>query len=318
MAAGTVTSLLLATLAVAPVSAQSSSGNGQGSDQNQEQGMNQGNNQNGNGQNQSGQNQGQGSCAAFAQSMGQGMSQGNNQNGNGQNGNNGQAALGTGPGNAATPMANCWLSIGPGQKQWYKFHVGARSNKGDENNNFDNANGIDDSDAAIAQLTMDTQGCIAFEIWTQERLNAAQSGVKDDDKLLGPVGAGSPEFAINHNNDNSSDDNSSSANSDKNLNHSRLLWRGGSTVREDFLLVVRNLRSDFACSYRLSVAGPTVSFPGANNGGNNVANGNNNGNNGSNNNNGNNGNNGSNNNGSNGDNNGSNNNGGSNSNNNNG
>ncbi len=321
MAAGTVTSLLLATLAVAPVAAQSSSGNGQSSDQSQAQGMNQGNNQ-------SGQNQGQGSCVAFAQSMGQGMSQGNNQNGqngnngnndqngNNQNGNNGQAALGTGPGNAATPMANCWLSIGPGQKQWYKFHVGARSNKGDENNNFDNANGVDDSDAAIAELTMDTQGCIAFEIWTQERLTAAQNGVKDDDKLLGPVGAGSPEFVINKNNDNSSDNsssnNSSSANSDKNLNRGRLLWRGGSTVREDFLLVVRNLRSDSTCSYRLSVAGPTVSFPGANNSANNAANGSNNGNN---NNNGNNGGNNSSNNNSN---NGSNNNGSSNGNNNNG
>ncbi|MFN8490628.1 MAG: hypothetical protein U0350_23765 [Caldilineaceae bacterium] len=313
VATGTVTSLLLATLAVAPVSAQSASGNGQGSGQDQSQNQGQGMNQS------QSSNQGQGSCAVFAQSLGQGMSQGNNQNGsNGQTSNNSQAALGTGPGNAATPLANCWLSIGPGQKQWYKFHVGARSNKGDENNNFDNANGVDDSDAAIVQLAMDTPGCVAFEIWTLARLNApprvgsdatSEEKRKDKEVARGPVGAGSPEFAIiDHANDNnrtsnSTNNNPNSASSDKNQNQARLIWRGGSTVSENFYIAVRNLRSDFACTYRLSVAGPTVSFPGANNGGNNVANGSNNGNSGNNN-------------GNNGENNGSNNNGGSNSNNN--
>jgi hypothetical protein len=293
LAAGTVTSLLLATLAVAPVSAQSS-GNGQGSGQNQ-------------GQSQA-QNQGQGSCAAFAQSIGQGMNQSNSQNAqngnnnnngnngnNSQNGNNGQAALGTGTGNAATPMANCWLLIGPGQKQWYKFHAGARSSTGDQDNNNNNANGVDDSDAAIVQLTMDTPGCVTFEIWTLARLNApppvssdASSEAKRKDKEIarGPVGVGSPVFAIMDTSEHSSSNNSLSNSSDNNnQNPSVLLWRGGSTVSENFYIAVRNLRSDLTCSYRLSVAGPTVSFPGANNGGNNSANGNtNNGNNGNNNN----------------------------------
>jgi len=230
-AAGTIASLLLATLAVAPVSAQAPSDNSQGSGQNQNQGQN------------------QDLCA--------------------------QAALGTGSGTAATPIANCWLSITPGQKQWYKFHVGARSNKGDENNNFDNINGVDDSDAAIVELVMDVPGCVTFEIWTLARLNAPppvgsdasrEEKRKDKEVARGPVGVGSPEFAIVKDDSSSSNNdcknsNDSSACNDKNKNLARLLWRGGSTVSENFYIVVRNVRTDFACNYRLAVAGPTVSFP---------------------------------------------------------
>jgi len=241
LATGVVTSLLLAALTVAPVAAQSTSDSSQGSGQAQD------------------------SCATLTQSLGQGQST--------------QAALGTGPGTAATPVTDCWVSLAPGQKQWYKFHVGARSNKGDENNDKNNANGVDDSDAAIVQLAMDTPGCVTFEIWTLARLNApprvgsdASSEAKRKDKEVarGPVGTGSPEFAIVDNSGSSSsdckNDNNSSACDDKNVNPARLIWRGGSTVSENFYLVVRNVRTDFACTYRLAVAGPTVSFPGAING----------------------------------------------------
>jgi len=124
MATSVITSLLLAMLTVAPVSAQS------------EQGVTQ----------DQAQNQGQSSCA--------------------------QVTPGTGPSTAATPVANCFLTIEPGQKHWYKFHVGARSNKGDEENNFNNSNEVDDSDAAIVRLAMDVPGCVTFEIWTLARLNA--------------------------------------------------------------------------------------------------------------------------------------------------
>jgi hypothetical protein len=239
IAIGSVTSLLFATLVVAPVSAQSTSANGQSQ-----------------------------TCTTFAQSLGQGTNQSNNQNASGQ------PALATGPGNAATPMANCWLSIGPGQKQWYKFRAGARSNKGDENNDFNNTNGIDDSDAAIVQLAMNTPGCITFEIWTLARLNApppvgsnASSEAKRKDKEIarGPVGVGSPQFAVMDTGEHSSSKNSSTnAEDNKNQNPSLLLWRGGSTVSETFYIAVRNVRSDSACTYRLFVAGPTVSFPSTN------------------------------------------------------
>ena len=251
LATGVVTSLLLAALTVAPVAAQSTSDNSQGLGQSQAQG------------------QTQDSCATLTQSLGQGQSTTANQN------SNAQAALGTGPGAAATPVTDCWVSLAPGQKQWYKFHVGARSNKGDENNDKNNANGVDDSDAAIVQLAMDTPGCVAFEIWTLARLNApprvgsdASSEAKRKDKEVarGPVGAGSPEFAIVDDNSSSSNNSNSSSNSDKNRNLARLLWRGGSTVSENFYIVVRNLRTDAACTYRLAVAGPTVTFPGAING----------------------------------------------------
>jgi len=229
MATSVITSLLLAMLTVAPVSAQS------------EQGANQ----------DEAQNQGQSSCA--------------------------QVTPGTSPSTGATPVANCWLSIAPGQKHWYKFHAGARSNRGDEENNFNNSNEVDDSDAAIVRLAMDVPGCVTFEIWTLARLNAPppvgsdasrEEKRKDREVARGPVGVGSPEFAIVDTNEHSSgnsSNNSKNANNDKNKNLSHLIWRGGSTVSENFYIVVRNLRTDFACNYRLAVTGPTVSFPSTNN-----------------------------------------------------
>jgi len=233
-----LTSMLLATVAIVPISAQSSSNSDQGSAQDQAQPA-------------------QDACASFAQSLE-------------------QKTTATGAGTAATPIANCWLSIGPGQKQWYKFHAGARSNRGDEDNNFNNSNEVDDSDAAIVRLAMDTPGCVTFEIWTLERLNAPppvssdasrEAKRKDKEVVRGPVGVGSPEFAIVEDNSSNSDSNSkdNSTQDDKNRNLARLLWRGGSTVPENFYIAVRNLRTDFACTYRLAVTGPTVSFPGANN-----------------------------------------------------
>ena len=231
---GVVMSLLLTLLTIAPVSARSSAST----------------------------NQVQNPCAALAKNLGLGQGQ------------IAKAGLGTGPGTAATPISDCWLAIAPGQKQWYRFHVGARSNKGDQNNNFNNSNGVDDSDAAIAQLVMNTAGCVTFEIWTLARLNApapvsskATTEEKRQDKEVarGPVGAGSPEFAIvNDNTENSSSNNTNdNARNDKNRDLARLIWRGGSTVPENFYIAVRNARTDFACTYRLAVAGPTVTFPGA-------------------------------------------------------
>ena len=237
---GVIMSLLLAMLTSVPVSAQASSSTEQGS----------------------GQNQVASPCATLAQNLGQSQGQ------------IAQAGLGTGPGTAATPATNCWLSLAPGQKQWYKFHVGARSNKGDEKNNFDNSNGVDDSDAAIVQLAMNMPGCVTFEIWTLARLNAptpvgskatTEEKRKDKEVARGPVGAGSPEFTIvNGNTENSKSNNiSDNARSDKNIDRARLIWRGGSTVAENFYIAVRNARTDLACTYRLAVAGPTVTFPGA-------------------------------------------------------
>jgi len=234
---GTTVGLLVAMMAVAPVSAQSMPG-----------------------QNPS---QASVSCASFAQSLGQGLNA------------NVQATLGTGTANAATPT-NCWLSVGPGQKEWYKFHAGARATSSNSSNSTSNSasNNVDDSDAAVVQLAMDTPGCVTFEVWTLARLNAPppvdsatatrEEKRKDKEVARGPVGVGSPEFAIVNDNtesSNSSNKNSSSASSDKNRDLARLIWRGGSTGAENFYIAVRNVRTDFACTYRLSVSGPIVSFP---------------------------------------------------------
>jgi len=226
LAAGTVISLLLATLAVAPVSAQS--------------------------QAQS-QNQAQATCASFAQSLGK--------------------TFGTGPSTAATPT-NCFLSIGAGQKVWYTFHAAARATSSNSSNSNSNSssNNVDDSDAAVVQLAMDTPGCVAFEVWTLARLNApppvgadASSKAKKEDKAVerGPVGAGSPEFAkvaTTEDTSKTANKNTNSAVHDKNQDQARLIWRGGSTVAENFYIAVHNVRTDAACNYRLSVSGPIVSF----------------------------------------------------------
>jgi hypothetical protein len=219
LAAGTVISLLLATLAVAPVSAQSQA---------------------------QAQNQAQVTCASFAQSLGK--------------------TFGTGVSTAASPT-NCFLSIGPGQKVWYTFHAAARATSSDSS-----SNNVDDSDAAVVQLAMDTPGCVAFEVWTLARLNApppvgpdASSKAKKEDKAVerGPVGAGSPEFAkvaTPEDTSKTANKNTNSAVHDKNQDQARLIWRGGSTVPENFYIAVHNVRTDAACNYRLSVTGPIVSF----------------------------------------------------------
>lgn len=133
---------------------------------------------------------------------------------------------------------------------------------------------MDDSDAAIVRLAMDAPSCVTFEVWTLARLNAPprvgsdasrEEKRKDKEVARGPVGAGSPEFAIVDDNSDNSSSSSKDASSkdDKNRNLARLIWRGGSTVPENLYIAVRNVRTDFACQYRLAVTGTTVSFPGA-------------------------------------------------------
>lgn len=213
-----VATLLLASVVVAPVSAQST----QGTEQDQS------------------QDQGQASSAPTSPCLttGQSASQTMNQDGAqpATQEMNQVSSIGSGTNNAGTPL-DCWLALGAHQSHWYKFRYGYNADQDDTPNQ------------ATVKLAMDTPGCVSFEVWTQERLNAVQSG-DTDDKALGPVGAGSPEYAAIERD----------SSSNKNQNPAKLIWVGSQTGSTTFFVVVKN-RHDFACSYQLSISGFSVSFP---------------------------------------------------------
>ncbi|MFN8490627.1 MAG: hypothetical protein U0350_23760 [Caldilineaceae bacterium] len=225
-----VAGLLLVTTVVAPVAAQSSTGMDQGSSQNQAQAQNQ--NQ---AQGQSANSNQANPCLSAGQNAGQNMNQTSTDN-SGQTMNQ-SPMIGTGTDNAGAPL-DCWLALNAHQSHWYKFRYGYNSDQDDSPNQ------------ATVKLSMDTPGCVSFEVWTQERLNAAQNGVTDDDKQLGPVGTGSPEYAAIERD----------STSDKNQNPAKLIWVGSQTGSATFYVVVKNHR-EAACNYRLSISGFSVSFP---------------------------------------------------------
>lgn len=214
-----VAALLLAIVAVAPVSAQSVPGMEQDSSQEQSQASS--------------------TPASPCLTTGQSASQTTNQDA-AQPANqemNQVSNIGSGTDNAGAPL-DCWLALGAHQSHWYKFRYGYNADQDDTPNQ------------ATVKLAMDTPGCVSFEVWTQERLNAVQNGDTDDDKALGPVGAGSPEYAAIERD----------SSSNKNQNPAKLIWVGSQTGSTTFFVVVKN-RHDFACSYQLSISGFSVSFP---------------------------------------------------------
>jgi hypothetical protein len=234
-----VASLMLTMSVVVPASAQSTSGMDQGTSQDQSQGQNQGQNQGSNAQSNP--------CLAFGQSATQAMNQNSNNNAT-QNLSQdatmsaGQAStqfsgIGSGTNDAGAPL-DCWLALNAHQSHWYKFRYGYNADQDDTPNQ------------ATVKLAMDTPGCVTFEVWTQDRLNAVQSGVKDNNKLLGPVGAGTPEYAAIERD----------SSSNKNQNPAKLIWVGSQAGSATFYVVVKD-RQDFACSYKLSISGFSVSFP---------------------------------------------------------
>jgi len=225
-----VAGLLLVTTVVAPVAAQSSTGTDQGSGQDQSQAQTQDQSQG-----QSTNSNQANPCLSTGQTAGQNMNQTSTDN-SGQTMNQ-SAMIGTGTDNAGAPL-DCWLALNAHQSHWYKFRYGYNSDQDDTPNQ------------ATVKLSMDTPGCVSFEVWTQERLNAMWSGVKDDDKLVGPVGTGSPEYAAIERD----------STSDKNQNPAKLIWVGSQTGSATFYVIVKNHR-DAACNYRLSISGFSVSFP---------------------------------------------------------
>lgn len=221
LATGVITSLLLAMFVVAPVSAQTTPSMDQGAKQSADT-----------------QQAMQSPCITPGQSASQTTSQSTDVAATQSASQAATPLIGTGTDNAGAPF-DCWLALNPHQSHWYKFRYGYNSDQDDS------------PDQATVKLAMDNAGCVSFEVWTQERLNRTQNAsADDDDKLLGPVGAGTPEYAAIERD----------SSSDKNQNPSKLIWVGSQTGSTTFYVVVKNHR-DFACAYQLSISGFSVSFP---------------------------------------------------------
>jgi len=216
LATGVITSLLLAMFIVAPVSAQTTPSTDQSAET----------------------QAAQSPCLASGQSAGQTMSQSATVTATQSMSEATTSMIGTGTDNAGAPF-DCWLALNPHQSHWYKFRYGYNADQDDTPNQ------------ATVKLSMDNPGCVGFDIWTQERLNRTQNASSDDDdKLLGPVGAGTPEYAAIERD----------SSSNKNQNPSKLIWVGSQAASTTFYVAIKNHR-DFACTYRLSISGFSVSFP---------------------------------------------------------
>jgi len=212
---------------VAPASAQSTSGMDQGSNQAQAQTQT---------QNQVGVQSSP--CVTSGQSASQTTDQSSNNNATESVSQTSTSMIGTGPDNAGAPL-DCWLTINLHQSHWYKFRYGYNSDQDKT------------PDQVTVKLSMDNPGCVGFDVWTQERLTRTQNASSDDDdKLLGPVGAGTPEYAAIERDSSSS----------KNQNPAKLIWVGSQRGSATFYVVVKN-HKDFACTYRLTINGFSVSFP---------------------------------------------------------
>jgi len=220
LATGVITSLLVAMFIVAPVSAQTTPSTDQAAEQSADmQAM-------------------QSPCLTPGQSASQTTSQSPDVASTQETSQTTTSLIGTGTDNAGAPF-DCWVALNAHQSHWYKFRYGYNADQDDTPNQ------------ATVKLAMDNAGCVGFEVWTQERLTRTQNaGSDDDDKLLGPVGAGTPEYAAIERD----------SSSNKNQNPSKLIWVGSQEASTTFYVVVKNHR-DFACAYKLSISGFSVSFP---------------------------------------------------------
>ena len=163
---------------------------------------------------------------------------------------------------AGAPLADS-VTIEPGVVQWYKFKYQ-----------------YDGSDAkATVLLKMDAANCVGFDIETPGSL--AAPAVDENGKKREPVGRGSPltkkeadfdpaneaetaEDAEDTNDNGKIDDSENPYNQQDHgivKNEQVLVWVGSAGAKETFYVVVKN-RSNAACAYKLTISGPTVSFPG--------------------------------------------------------
>jgi hypothetical protein len=133
---------------------------------------------------------------------------------------------------ASTAMAQGtgWVTINPGQQQWYTFASGQAS--------------ADATDAAILiQLTSVPQNSVSFAVWTQDELTAFNSG---DTTFGRPVGDGTLHpFGTDNTRDYFGGD---------------LAWVGRSLVSTTYHVQVSS-KASTPVTYMLKIVGNYVSFP---------------------------------------------------------
>jgi hypothetical protein len=249
MAAGVCASLLWATLAVAPVAAQTGGNTGSTPSKNLSapQGANLQDTQNpcvplaqghtttqdtGAGSTQSaGQNpqanaatQGQqGAANAGDTSMTNAQNANANQAGNAATNTAQFPCPGTNRETAGPPFPGS-VQLFPGTAHWYRFRY--QPNRDEDS----------DEDATVtASLKMDQVGCATFEVTTSGRLNFP---FDDEGDPIGPVGRGTPFRA-------GDDDETDPAN---------LIWVGSSDFSESYFVIVRP-HSNSSCTYTLKIEG---------------------------------------------------------------
>lgn len=165
---------------------------------------------------------------------------------------------------ADAPLANT-VTIEPGVVHWYKFKY-----------SYDSSSNNEPSEATVL-LKMNAAECVGFDVETPGTL--AAPAVKDGKKRE-PIGRGSPltkkvadfdpanaadsaEDAEDTNENGQIDEDENPYNDKEHgivKNEQTLVWVGSARAKETFYVVVKN-NSTAACGYRLSISGPTVSFP---------------------------------------------------------
>jgi hypothetical protein len=166
---------------------------------------------------------------------------------------------------AGAPSATL-VTIEPGVVHWYRFKYA-----------YDSSSNSDPSEAIIL-LKMNAAGCVGFYVETPGTL--AAPAVDENGNKRAPIGRGSPltkkvadfdpanatESAQNaeDTNENGQIDKDENPYYDKEHgiveNEQTLVWVGSARAKETFYVVVKNT-STAACSYKLNISGPTVSFP---------------------------------------------------------
>jgi hypothetical protein len=148
---------------------------------------------------------------------------------------------------AGGPMAGA-IEIAAKGSNWFKFKY-HYDNKGTSENSNDNA----DPTQALVQLKTAAIDCLAFDVWTQDRLQNPQHKEQDknskNDKVA-PIGSGTPLFKNSVMEEHVKKDV---------VDAQTLTWSGSAATSDTYYIVVKN-RSNVACSYSLSISGPDVSF----------------------------------------------------------
>ena len=165
--------------------------------------------------------------------------------------------------NAGAPLAGAVTSE-PGSTHWYRFKY-----------SYDSSSSKEPSEAVVL-LKMNTADCVGFDVETPGTLAASPQ----DSKQHEPIGRGSPLTKKEADFDQANADETAKDAEDTNENGQidkdenpyydkehgivenaqSLIWVGSARAKETFYVVVKN-KSSAACGYRLTISGPTVSFP---------------------------------------------------------